>query len=222
MSERQSKKAAVAAVAVAEVVEATATAAKPTVEVQEITMTDGRVVRFAGKRRIIKTVEVDEAARSVKVIFDLVNGQTYTFVASEKNILQLAGHGAAQKIGDEAAGVESIDDVALAFEEAIARLDRGEWTVERTKGDGFSGASLVIKAICEAYNKDVPFVKEYLQKQLDDSKAKCAGTDQAPLTRAELYASCRSPNSKVGQIYARLEAESRSSKLRADDLFAGM
>jgi hypothetical protein len=183
--------------------------------VESVTMEDGRVLAFAGKKRMLKEVLLDTEAGSVAVRFDFRNGATRTFSVSNENILQLAGHGAAQKIGDEAAGLEELDDIVIAIDEMIARLDKGEWTATRASGDGFSGASVVIRAICEATGKDVAFVKNYLQSKLDTAKAKGES-----LTRAELYASFRNPTSKTGVIIARLEADkkAKTQKVNADDL----
>lgn len=191
-----------------------AKAAKKEVEVETVKMEDGRTLGFAGKKRLIKTTEVDTDAGSVTVRFDFRNGKTRLFSVSEANILQLAAHGASQKIGDECAGVEDLDDQVEAVDDMIDRLNKGEWTAARAAGDGFNGASVVIKAICEATGKDVATVKAFLQSKLDIAAAK-----GEKLSRAELYASFRNPTTKTGQIIARLEAEKKSkTKLNSDDL----
>ena len=184
-------------------------------EVEQVSMEDGRTVGFAGKRRLIKEVVIE--GKVVQVRFDFRNGVTRTFTASKDNLLQLAGHGASQKIGDETAGLEELDDMVVAVEDMISRLDKGEWTAVRSAGDGFSGASVVIKAICEATGKPVDFVKTFLQGKLDTAKAR-----GEKLSRAELYASFRNPTTKTGAIIARLEADKKvkAEKVNADDLMA--
>ncbi len=184
-------------------------------EVEQVQMEDGRTVGFAGKKRLIKEVIIE--GNVVQVRFDFRNGVTRTFTVSKPNQLQLAGHGASQKIGDETAGLEELDDMVVAVDDMIARLEKGEWSATRATGDGFAGASVVIKAICEATGKSVQFVKDFLQGKLDTAKAK-----GEKLSRAELYASFRNPATKTGVIIARLEADKKvkAEKVNADDLMA--
>ena len=193
---------------------ATSTKRAPT-EVEQVTMEDGRVVGFAGKKRLLKEVIIDGSV--VQVRFEFRNGQTRTFTLSAANLYQLAGHGASQKIGDETAGEEDLDDMVIAVDDMIARLERGEWTATRAAGDGFSGASVVIKAICEVTGKSVQYVKDFLQSKLDAAKAR-----GEKLSRAELYASFRNPTTKTGAVISRLEADKKSKvqKVDANDLMA--
>ncbi len=188
-------------------------AVKATTPIEVVTMEDGRQIGFAGKKRMMKEVIVED--KTVQVRFDFRNGATRLFTVGKHNILQLAGHGASQKIGDEASGMEDLDDIVVAIDDMISRLDKGEWTAVRAAGDGFSGASVVIKAICEATGKDVAFVKGFLQSKLDTAAAK-----GEKLSRAELYASFRNPTSKTGAIIARLEADKKqkAQKVDADSL----
>lgn len=195
--------------------EASTKAKRAPAEVVTVEMTDGRKVDFAGKRKLLK--EVVTNGNSVSVRFDFRNGETRTWTVPESLLLQCAGHGASQKIGDETAGESDVDDMVIAVDDIIKRLDGGEWTAVRASGDSFSGASVVIKAICEASGKSVEEVKAFLQRKLDEAKA--AGQT---LTRAALYASFRNPNSKVGQIIERLEREkkAKASAVNADELLS--
>lgn len=187
-------------------------AEKKVVEQYTADMTDGRKVVFTGKKKLIKTV--DEASNTVR--FDFRNGETRTYLPSEQMVARLALHGAAQKIGDETASVDDIDDMVVAVDEMIARLDRGEWGVTRAAGDGFSGASVVIRAICEASGKSVAEVKDFLQKKLDSAKAA-----NQPLTRQALYASFRT-SAAVGPIIERMESEKakKAAVVNADALMS--
>lgn len=196
---------------------------------EEITMKDGRKVKFPGKRQIDKTVTPDEAGKTVGVRFDLRNGDSITLNSSELSLgiqLRALGHGLSQKIGDEAAGVTDVDDIGIALTEMVDRLKKGEWHSERAAGDGFSGASIVIKAVGEATGQSADQVKAFLQKKLDASKAaaEASGGKVKALTRADLYASFRNPNSKTGKIIARLEAEkiAKGQKVSADDILEEM
>lgn len=187
---------------------------KPAREVVAIEMTDGRTVEFAGKRKMLKTTRAEHGKASV--IFDFRNGETRTFHVPHEMIAQFAAHGAAQKIGDEASGEEDVDDMVLAVDNMIGRLEKGEWKVARaTTGDSFRGANIVVKAICEVTGQSVEKVKEFLE-------AKLASTEG--LTRQKLYSSFRNPSSKTGQVIARLEQEkaSKSEQIHADDLLADL
>lgn len=189
------------------------TPAKSKTEYTSVTMTDGRVVQFAGKRKLVKEVLIGDEGAAVR--FDFVNGETRLFTLPQSLLLQFAAHGASQKIGDEAAGVTDVDDIVVAIDSVIDRLSKGDWGKVRAAGDGFNGASIVIKAICEATGKTVDFVKAFLQGKIDAAEAR-----GEKLTRNELYASFRNPASKTGQIIARLEQEklAKSAKVNADDL----
>lgn len=197
-------------------------AAKKATEYTTVKMEDGREVKFAGKRKMTREVIVSEDGNSVVVRFDFVNGKTLSLSSTEvptKTALQLVGHGIAQKVGDESAGVASVDDMVLGSEEMINRLKAGDWYAAKSAGDSFSGGSIVIKAIVEATGKSVEDVKAFLQKKLDAAKEK-----GEKLSRADLYASFRNPASKTGAIIERLEREERSkaSKVDANALVAEM
>jgi hypothetical protein len=187
--------------------------AKVETVITKVTMTDKREVSFAGKRKMQKEVII--VGDKVSVRFDFVNGETRTFHVPHALLHQLAGHGASQKIGDEAAGETDVDDIVVAVDDIIGRLNAGEWTATRAAGDGFSGASVVIRAIGEVTGKSAEDVKAFLQKKLDDAKAK-----GETLTRRDLYTSFRNPASKTGQIIKKLEEEkaSKSAKFNSDDL----
>lgn len=180
---------------------------KAKAEITIVQMSDGRSVPFSGKRKLVKEV-LENGVR-----FDFRNGETRTFALPETLIHRLALHGAAQKVGDEAAGVDEVEDMVVAIDDIIARLSRGEWGATRAAaGNSFSGASIVIRAICEATGKGVEEVKAFLQRKLDAD---------ANLTRAALYASFRNPSSKTGQIIARLESEKKSKTAVDADALLG-
>ena len=183
--------------------------AKKAREVTTVAMTDGRSVEFVGKKRMDKEVII-AADGSVSVRFDFKNGQTRSISAGdlEQSIqLQAIGHGLSQKVGDETAGEEDVDDMVVAVDSIIERLTGGAWTAPRAagSGDSFSGASVVIKALVEVTGKTAEEIKAFLQSKLD--KAAAAGEK---LTRAALYASFRVPGTKTAPIIERLEAEKRA------------
>ena len=186
---------------------------RPPPEVTTVTMDDGRNVTFTGKTKMNKEVLADGSVR-----FDFANGNTRTFdVANSNLLLELASHGAKQKIGDETAGVADVDDMVIAVDAMLERLAKGDWSKAREAGDGFSGASVVIRAVMEATGKAQADVKAFL-----DGKLKAAEERGEKLSRKDLYDSFRKPGTKTGDIIARLENEkkAKAAKFDGDDLAA--
>lgn len=175
----------------------------------EVELEDGRKVKFAGTRKISKSYAT--VPEGVKATFDFVNGATRSITIGPDSplIATLVGHGLVQKIGDETATTQDVDDAVLEVEAIIARLEKGEFYVERAAGDGFSGASVVLKALVEVTGLSLEQVKANIEKKL-------AATEG--LTRKALYDSFRNPNSKTGVVIARLEQEklAKNAKIDAD------
>src|SRR5208283_1288661 len=92
-----------------------------------VTMTDGRVVQFPGSRQVSKEYFIDEKKMEVTVRFDFVNGETRSFIIPDNLLLTSAGHGALQKVGDEAAGLKKIQDIVLAVDTIIGNIVQGKW-----------------------------------------------------------------------------------------------
>lgn len=191
--------------------------AKTATVYRDVTMNDGRVVKFAGKRRMIKTTDISGSAASVT--FDFDNGETRTVkVDSEDPLLfNYVGHGIAQKVGDETAGDTNVDDMILHVDSILGRLAAGSWDAERATGDGFSGASVVIRAIMEVTGKDLGFVKAQLEKKLEAGKAE-------GVTRQKLYQAFRKPGTKIAEAIARIEAEraAKDNIVDPDEMLADM
>lgn len=170
-------------------------------QITTVKMTDGRTVDFPGSRKMKKEMFVNDQNKVV-CIFDFVNGQTRSITLRDDMILKYAGHGALQKVGDSAAGEKDVDDMVEAVDSTIKQLDKGpeSWNVQREAG-GFSGTSIVIRALAEVTGKDVESVKAGIEKKLEALKA--AGKET---TRQALYASFRA-NPKVQAVIRRLEDE---------------
>ena len=170
-----------------------------------VTMTDGRVVQFAGKKTLLKDVTVNADDGEVIVRFDLRNGQTRTIsgsTLSSEVALRALGHGISQKVGDECASIDEVDDMVVAIDEMLTRLQNGEWSARREAGDSFNGASIVVRAVAEASGKSIEFVKEFLKRKID-----LAAASGQKLTRGDLYKSFRAPGTPTAAVIARLEAE---------------
>lgn len=207
-------------------------AKRPATEVTSVTMTDGRTVNFAGKRKVSKETILDEskisasgdtltlAAGAVTLRMDFRNGETRSIPLPLSLLAQFAGHGAEQKFGDELASPAdkplSEEDMVIAIDDLNAQIQAGKWGRERASGGGgVSGASIVVQAIMEATGKDLATVKAYLQKKLDSTEG---------LSRRALYDSFRAPGTKTGEIIKRLESAkvAKAAKVNADDELANI
>lgn len=144
--------------------------AKAEVVIETVTMEDGRVVDFPGKRKILKESTVDGEGR-VTVRLDFRNGAVRDYTIGSEMVAKFAAHGAEQKLGDETAGIEDLDDAVLAVEELIDRLNRGEWNVKRESG-GMAGTSVLAKALAMATGKTAEEVRQFLSTK--DQKEKVA------------------------------------------------
>jgi hypothetical protein len=165
--------------------------------VEKVKMQDGREVEFVGKRSLLKETIIDREKGEVAVRLDFRNGETRTFVVPTAMILNFAGHGAGQKLGDETAGVKDIDDAVLGVDELIERLNRGEWTTRR-EGSGMAGTSVLMKALMEFSNRTAEQVKQFLTGK----------------TQAEKLSLRNSP--KIRPIVERIEAEKANKGEKVD------
>ncbi len=214
--------------------ESQATEKKKT-EVEQVVMSDGRTVGFPGKRKLQKEVILDQSKivadadtvtlqdGAISIRLDLRHGATRLFAIPAKMVADFAGHGGLQKFGDELATTSdkplSDEDAEMALDDLYGRIQKGEWTAERAAGSGFSGASDVVRAIMEHTGKGQEEVKAFLQKKLDDAKAR-----GETLSRPALYSSFRSSKA-LGPIIKRLEEERAAkqgggSKVDADAALA--
>jgi len=159
------------------------TALKPkATDVLQVTMDDGRVVSFSGKRKLNKDYTVG-ADGTVSWVFDLRNGKSVKLVVGPDDKLsdgtptlaQLAGHGGLQKVGDEIASSDpeyTIDDAAVDVESICERIAKGEWSVKREGGGGNAGVSILIKALMEFRSKSLDEVKAFLADKSPADKKK--------------------------------------------------
>lgn len=152
-----------------------------------ITMDDGRVVEFAGKRKMLKE-STFPADGSAQVRLDFVNGETRIFTIPESLLNKFASHGAEQKLGDEIAGLEDVEDCVIAIDELMDRLGAGQWSVKR-ESSGMAGTSVLARALVEHTGKDIAVIKEFLSKK----------------SQAEKHALRQ--NASIAPIVAKLEAD---------------
>ena len=169
---------------------------KTETQVETVTMTDGRVVDFAGKRKLLKESSVN-ADGKVQVRLDFRNGETRLFTLPDNLMAKFAAHGAEQKLGDEIAGLNDVEDCVLAVDELIDRLYNGEWSVKR-EANGMAGTSVLVRALVEYTGKSVEAIKQFL-----------AGKSQAEKVALR-------NNPKIKPIVERIEAEKASKKANVD------
>lgn len=134
-----------------------------------VTMSDGRVVEFNKKQRLVKTSTID--GNTVSTQLDFVNGETRTFTIPAELLARFAAHGAEQKLGDAIAGETDINDAVLSVDDLMTRLAAGDWSVQRSAG-AFAGASILVKALVEASGKTPEEIKAFLSNK--DQAAKLA------------------------------------------------
>ena len=133
------------------------------IQYNTVTMDDGRVVEFAGKRKMLKTSLFDNDG-SIKVRLDFVNGESRTFSLPETLLSKFAAHGAEQKLGDEIAGLEDVEDCILAVDELTERLNTGEWGIKR-EAAGIAGTSVLARALVQHSGKTPEVVKDFLSRK---------------------------------------------------------
>jgi len=171
-------------------------AAKET-QITTVTMLNGDIVDFPGKRRMLKETIIDEAAGTVTVKLQFINGETRMFQIPPSLLLKFAAHGAEQKYGDETAGLTEVDDAVLAVDDLNDRIQKLEWNVKR-EASGMAGTSILAKALVEHTVKTIEQIKAFLSVKSQAEKA---------ALRA---------NSKLKPIIERLEA-AKATKASAVD-----
>lgn len=173
-------------------------------EIETVSMSDGRKVDFVGKRKLLKETTIENGEVSVRL--DFRNGETRTFTIPESLLLKFAGHGAEQKLGDETAGVDDVDDMVLGIDELISRLEKGEWSTKREGSSGVAGTSVLLRALVEFSGKTVDQMREWLKDK----------------SQQEKLALRNSP--KIRPIVERLEAEkaAKGAKVDTDALLSGL
>lgn len=170
---------------------------KPATEKRQITMSDGSVVAFNKKQKLVKTSTIaDDGTVSVRLDFE--NGEVRNFTMRSDMVSRFAAHGAEQKLGDAIAGETEIGDAVLAVDDLLSRLNAGEWNITRAAG-AFAGTSVLIQALVEASGKDVAEIKAFLENK----------------SQAEKLALRRS--AKIKPIVERIESEKASKSKTAVD-----
>lgn len=172
-----------------------------------VQMTDGRIVEFTTKQRLAKESTIAENG-SVTTRLDFRNGETRSFTLEASNTLfaRFAAHGIEQKLGDAIAGETDNDDAVLAVDDLITRLTAGEWSVGRQSGGGFSGASVLFRALCELKGATTDEAKQKIKDFLGTKSQ----AEKVALRRID----------KLVPIIAKIEAEKASKSKSTVDTSA--
>jgi extradiol dioxygenase family protein len=136
-------------------------------EVETVKMQDGREVEFVGKRKLLKETIIDGS--DVTVRLDFRNGETRSFSIPDALLLQFAGHGAEQKLGDETAGTDDVDDMVLDVDSLLDRLNKGEWSM-RKEGGSNAGTSVLLQALVEFSGKSAEDIRAFLKDKSQAEK----------------------------------------------------
>lgn len=166
-------------------------------QVETVTMADGRKVDFAGKRKMLKESLID-ANGAILVRCDFRNGKTINYTLPQTLIAKFAAHGAEQKLGDETAGLDDVDDAYLAVEQLAARLTGPDgWSMQR-ESSGLAGTSVLARALAEHTGKSMDEIKEFLGKKSQAEKVALRN------------------NAKIKPIVERIEAEKAAKGTKVD------
>lgn len=180
------------------VTETAAPPEKTSKQPEVVKMTDGREVEFSGKRKLLKESVFNEDGTLQGVRLDFRNGETRFFVLPPALFYQFAAHGAEQKLGDETAGIDDVDDQVIEVDELIQRLNNGEWNIKREGGSN-AGTSVLLKALVE-------FIP---QKTLDELKVWLKAKSQAEKNALRGHPQIKS-------IIDRIEAEKLAKNAKVD------
>lgn len=173
---------------------------------EEILMADGTTQSFSPKKKLIKEVTLTEQG-SVKIMLHFRNGEQREFLATagDATYAKAAAHGYSQKLGDECAGLDSVDDMVQAVDELIVRLDKGDWSSKR-EGGSAAGGSALAKALVEATRKP----SESEQEARERVKLFLAGKTHAEKLAMRI-------NSRLKPIIERIESEKAAKSGKAID-----
>lgn len=171
--------------------------------VETVKLTDGRTSDFPGKRKLNVASEEREDGQVVLVL-DFRNGETRTFIPRGDMYTKYVAHGAEQKLRDEIAGEQDLDDGVLAIDQLIERLDGGEWNVKREAG-GMSGTSILLRALVE-----------YTGKTIDEVKVLLKDVSHAEKMSLRVFDKANDKGVSLKSIVDRLEAEKASKTAKVD------
>jgi hypothetical protein len=172
-----------------------------------VTMTDGRTVEFGERTRMKKEYGFSAETGLVWCRIDFANGEVVQIEIDPASEVghQALGHGLSQKLGDAAAGAETIEDAFENVLEVAKRTSNGEWQkVRESSGSGAAkGASELVSALSTVLQKDKDTVRTML----------------ASLSQGEKMALRKVP--EVAEEIERIKAARKPSKADAEKVEKG-
>lgn len=140
------------------------TTAAAEAKTNKVKMTDGREVEFGEKTKMKKDYGFEAETGLVWCRLDFANGEVVETKVDPNSEIgrQALGHGLAQKLGDAAAGAESVDDALEAVIEVAKRIAAGEWAKAREGGGSAKGASELVQALVVVLGKDKDVIRTML------------------------------------------------------------
>lgn len=179
-------------------------AAEPAIK-KQVTLTDGTVVEFTEKQKMqLEVATLEDGDFTYKAIFadGTVRNGTILGVLTEK----LALHGLGQKLRDSISGEKTIADAIGAFEDVAEVLEKGEWSIARTAGDGPKASKTELaQAIAAVRGIEVAVAANWLASKTPAEKIKMRSVPAIALKIAELRAAAAAAKPAAG-----------------DDVFAGL
>lgn len=141
-----------------------------------VTATNGKQYTFNKRVTLHKETEVLEDG-SIKVTLVAKDGTVNESILNPSTVLQLAQFGAMAKLANCFHVEEDIEDAFTSVDELVAQLNAGNWTRERTKGEG-KGGSMIVRAIVEVMGVPKQAAIDYLANLTMAQKFALAQTDE--------------------------------------------
>jgi hypothetical protein len=115
----------------------------------KVVMVDGREVNFGKKQKLDKEIlrDAENSPSGVRIGFKNGSVVTVMFEDIPANVLEYAkAHGLVQKLGDEAASADDVDEAEAKISALAERLKAGQWT---GAGGGIGFDTILVAALQE-------------------------------------------------------------------------
>jgi len=191
-----------------------------------VTMQDGRTVDFGlrNKRKSETTITGEGQTRKAEIRIDVVNGATHNLTIDLAHplslLLELAVHGAVQKIGDSSAKSSDPDDIDASVMSAIADIKAGNFNT-RNPSTGIKGIADLVEAVRRS--KGAPDTDEARTKVKDwvlGQQVKDPKYIEQKLRKNLLVKEHLANIAQEKVLAAKAKAEADGTE--AEDLFAGL
>jgi hypothetical protein len=171
-----------------------------------ITLTDGTVVEFTERQKMqLEVVTTGDGDFSYKAVF--ANGEVREGTIPGLLTEKLALHGLGQKLRDSISGEKTVSDAIGAFEDVAEVLEKGEWSIARTGGDGPKASKTELaQAIAAVRGIEVATAAAWLAGKTPAEKIKMRSVPAVALKIAELRAAAAAgKTAPTEDVFAGLE-----------------